>query len=93
MAFGLSYIGWIFYIKYAGGDWVYPVLAHLDDVQRILFILICSVFMVILYICGEGCNYLVWGKVSKDSNSIQGAKLKNQDSKKNRAPTNKRKYY
>ena len=93
VAFGLSYIGWVFYIAYAGGFWVYPVLEHLDDRQRILFILVCAIFMVVLYMIGEGCNYLVWGSTSKDSKSSQGTNIKNRESKKNKVPMNKRKYY
>ena len=58
--FCLTYIGWTFYIAYAGGIWVYPVLDHLNGWQRGLFIIACAVFGTLLYLIGEGCNKLIW---------------------------------
>jgi hypothetical protein len=92
--FYLSYFGWIFYIAFAGGFWVYPVLEYLNPGQRALFIGACSVLAVCLYMIGEACNYLVWGKeIPEVSTSSQQSVLTNQELKRKRAPKNKNKYY
>ena len=83
----------MFYIAYAGGEWVYPILEHFDDGQRVIFIIVCAVLMVILYFSGEACNSMVWGNVSKDYKSGEGMQFKTQEAKRNRPATNKRKYY
>ena len=94
MTFYLTYIGWIFYIALVGGFWVYPILEYLNAGQRALFILACSVLAVCLYMIGEACNYMVWGKpTSEVSKSSQQSVLANQDVKRKKASKNKHKYY
>ena len=86
LIFFLSYIGWIFYIAFAGGFWVYPILQYLDAGQRALFIFVCAVFAICLYMVGEACNYVVWGKQSKDPTDAKFSYSlsENQDSKSKR---------
>ena len=67
MLFLLSYVALIFYIAYAGGFWVYPVLRVLNTVQRAVFIVICGIFGVCIYLVGEHCNHLVWGSAAQDT--------------------------
>ena len=96
MTFYLSYIGWIFYIAYAGGFWVYPILEYLDAGQRALFIALCAVVAIGLYLVGEVCNKIVWGNqfiVSEDLKSSHQPVFTNQDSKRKRTAKNKQKYY
>ena len=92
--FYLSYIGWIFYIAQVGGFWVYPILEYLNTGQRALFICVCSVLAVFLYMTGEACNYLVWGKQNSEvSTSSQQSVLTNPELKRKRTSKNKHKYY
>ena len=65
VAFCLTYIGWIFYIAYVGGIWVYPVFEVLNQWQRVLFLIVLSMFGTMLYLIGECCNNWVW-KESKN---------------------------
>ena len=55
-----SYIGWIFYVAYAGGPWVYGVFEVLSQSQRLIFVIGLSIFSVFLYLTGECCNKKVW---------------------------------
>ena len=90
----MSYIGWIFYIALVGGFWVYPILEYLNAGQRALFIFVCSVLAVLLYMIGEVCNYMVWGnQIVDDTASSQNSVLRNPDMKKKKATKNKHKYY
>ena len=68
VTFCLAYVGWIFYIAYAGGIWVYPVFEVLNQWQRILFVIVLSMFGTTLYLIGEYCHTWVW----KDSKNIHG---------------------
>ena len=94
--FFLSYVVWIFYIAYVGGFWVYPVLEYLDIGQRALFILVCAVFALCLYIVGEYCNYIAWGKqppTVKEFKSNSQEELSDQETSRKKGPRNKQKYY
>ena len=94
--FFLSYVVWIFYIAYVGGFWVYPVLEYLDIGQRALFILVCAVFALCLYIVGEYCNYIAWGKqpqTVKEFKSNSQEELSDQENSRKKGPRSKQKYY
>ena len=93
--FYLSYVGWIFYIAFAGGFWVYPILQHLDAGQRAGFIVICAVFAIFLYILGETCHKMVWGKeyeINYNAKEECANSLNQDTSGINRKPKKKRKY-
>ena len=93
--FYLSYIGWIFYIAFAGGIWVYPILEYLDAGQRAGFIAVCAVLAIFLYIMGETCHKMVWGKQCEIQPNFKGecAKSLNQDTSGfNKKTKKKRKY-
>ena len=68
IVFCLSYVGWIFYIAYAGGPWVYGVLEVLSQSQRLMFVMGMSLFSVLLYSTGEICNNYVWKPSPSDTN-------------------------
>lgn len=68
VGFCLSYVGWIFYIGYAGGIWVYGVLEVLTDSQRFTLVVFLSLFICMLYLTGESLNSKVWNQ----SNVING---------------------
>ena len=65
VGFCLTYIGWIFYIAYASGIWVYGVLEVLTQYQRIVFVMILSLFGVVLYSIGELSNNKMWNCLTK----------------------------
>ena len=88
--FCLSYVGWIFYIPYAGGPWVYGVLEVLDQSQRLVFVIGMSVFSVLLYLIGEWCNNKVWKPNSSDK--FQFKNILNGDSVKGQVNKNKRRF-
>ena len=78
VGFCLTYIGWIFYIAYASGIWVYGVLEVLTQYQRLVFVMILSLFGVVLYSIGELCNNKVWHcsmtKLGKNSKKLKSIK-------------------
>lgn len=93
--FYLSYIGWIFYIAFAGGFWVYPIFQYLDVAQKAGFVAVCAVFAVFLYIMGETCHKLVWGKQNDILHNFKGESansLHQEASEINKKPKKKRKY-
>ena len=93
--FYLSYVGWIFYIAFAGGFWVYPILQHLGTGQRAGFIAVCAVFAIFLYLIGETCHKMVWGKEYKINCNVKGEcvnSLNLDTSEINRKHKKKRKY-
>ena len=59
-----SYLAWTLIVAHFGGFWVYPIFKVLGQVQRIVFMLFCSMFGGFLYILGEALNNLVWSKYS-----------------------------
>ena len=71
ITFCLSYIGWIFYIAYAGGFWVYPIFEVLTPLRRVCFVILLGIFVTMLYLIGERCNSWVW-KVHKNTNVQTG---------------------
>ena len=75
VGFCLTYIGWIFYIAYSSGIWVYGVLEVLTQYQRLVFVMILSLFGVVLYSIGELCNNKVWDssmtKLGKNSKKLK----------------------
>ena len=90
ITFSLSYVGWIFYIPYAGGPWVYGVFEVLSQSQRLVFAIGMSLFSVLLYLIGEWCHNMVWKPTVSDE--IQLKSLSNGDSFKGQANKNKRRY-
>jgi len=60
-----AYLVWINIIYYYGGFWVYPVFQVLTEAQRLVFMLVCSCFGVLLYIMGEAANNVIWGVTRK----------------------------
>lgn len=62
VGFCLSYVGWIFYIGYAGGIWVYGILEVLTHSQRVTFLVGLIIFVCLLYLTGEWLNSKVWKK-------------------------------
>ncbi|KAK7075068.1 hypothetical protein SK128_007574 [Halocaridina rubra] len=59
--FCLIYLVWVCFIAYQSGHWVYPILAHLSVVGRVIFITSMSVLVSLFYIIGETLNKQVWG--------------------------------
>ena len=90
IVFCLSYVGWIFYIPYAGGPWVYGVLEVLDQSQRLVFVIGMSVFSVLLYLIGEWCNNKVWKPNFNDK--LQFKNILNGDSVKGQVNKTKRRF-
>ena len=93
--FYLSYIGWIFYIAFAGGIWVYPILEYLDAGQRAGFIGVCTALAICLYLMEEACQKMVWGKECEAQDSFRGdcsGSLSQDTTGLNTKPKKKRKY-
>ncbi|KAG8429738.1 hypothetical protein GDO86_019345 [Hymenochirus boettgeri] len=59
--FCLLYMSWVFWIHYASGIWVYPLLAKLDAVGRGIFFTISLLIAVPFYCLGEYLTWLRWG--------------------------------
>lgn len=55
-----TYIFWIYVIKIVTGAWVYPVLAVLDGIERIILYISGLVAVYGLYFIGEFVNKRVW---------------------------------
>jgi len=70
VSFGLVYQIWIFWVAYASGIWVYPILAVLGWPMRVLFLSVCWLFLAATYCVGEWTTDKLWGgakqKLSKD---------------------------
>jgi len=61
MLFMITYIGWVHYIAYATGLWVYPVLEKLPDLARLAFIVLMALFFGAYYIAGLYLHAARWG--------------------------------
>jgi len=61
----IGYIGWVFFIAFHTGYWVYPVLEVLNWPYRIAFITLCAAIGGILSIMGEQLHVAIWGKEAR----------------------------
>jgi len=61
-AFGLTYGVWILFLGLGMDIWVYPILQVLNWIQRIVFLVISTSFMFLLYFVGERINCCFWGE-------------------------------
>ncbi|XP_005993638.1 androgen-dependent TFPI-regulating protein isoform X3 [Latimeria chalumnae] len=59
-AFCFLYLMWIFWINYASGIWVYPILAKLNTVGLAVFLTVSALIMVPFYLLGEKLNSVFW---------------------------------
>ncbi|XP_005993637.1 androgen-dependent TFPI-regulating protein isoform X2 [Latimeria chalumnae] len=65
-AFCFLYLMWIFWINYASGIWVYPILAKLNTVGLAVFLTVSALIMVPFYLLGEKLNSVFWGTSEKE---------------------------
>ena len=56
------YLTWTLIVAHFGGFWVYPIFRVLGTVQRIIFMIFCSMFGGLLYLLSESLNNFVWSQ-------------------------------
>ncbi|XP_028667660.2 androgen dependent TFPI regulating protein 1 [Erpetoichthys calabaricus] len=61
ICFCCVYLIWIFWVRYASGIWVYPILSHLSPVGLVLFLVVAALGLAPLYLLGEYLNTCLWG--------------------------------
>ena len=71
------YLTWTIIVAHFGGFWVYPIFKVLGPVQRIIFMLFCSMVGGLLYLLGEALNNIVWSKYSNKNQDIGAIEPKN----------------
>ena len=62
LLFVLSYLGYVYYIGYYRNDWIYPILARMNELQRFGFLLINVLSGLFYYYLGGLMYDLVWPK-------------------------------
>ncbi len=67
-----GYLAWVFYIAYAGGFWVYPVLKVLSPPARAAFLGASCAVGAAFYVAGEALTKAIWGKHVA---AVQGGKV------------------
>ncbi|KAG2461875.1 CSTF1 factor, partial [Polypterus senegalus] len=50
----------IFWVRYASGIWVYPILSYLSPVGLVLFLVVAALGLAPLYLLGEYLNTCLW---------------------------------
>ncbi|XP_014678691.1 PREDICTED: androgen-induced gene 1 protein-like [Priapulus caudatus] len=64
-AFGAVYISWLFWVKFAGGVWVYPVFAMLSPLEIAVFVGVNALVMGALYLLGNTLHAAAWSRKQK----------------------------
>ena len=73
VAFAVSYIGWMYWVKYEGGIWVYKFMYKLNNQQMVAFICINIVTFLLFQWLGVQLRKFKWGSVE---NRLQSEKSK-----------------
>lgn len=58
--FGLCYMAWVFWVANHAKFWIYPVLAVLSTVQRVLFFVLCFGMIFLFFFLGRWLHNLRW---------------------------------
>ncbi|TRY60647.1 hypothetical protein DNTS_033841 [Danionella cerebrum] len=73
--FAALYLGWVLWVHYASGIWVYPIMAHLSPLGLAVFLGISCLTMAPLYLLGEKLSLRLWSAAalrSADRRDLQG---------------------
>uniref|UniRef100_UPI00358E1CCE androgen-induced gene 1 protein-like n=1 Tax=Myxine glutinosa TaxID=7769 RepID=UPI00358E1CCE len=76
ISFGICYLIWTLWIRYAGGFWVYPILAWLAGPGLVVFILVGGLALTGLYVLGEVMNARLWPGLEGNRDSVARHKNK-----------------
>ncbi|XP_010893603.1 androgen dependent TFPI regulating protein 1 [Esox lucius] len=58
--FSALYLGWVLWVHYSAGIWVYPIMERLSPVSLVIFLGVACVSMAPLYLLGEKINNKIW---------------------------------
>ncbi|XP_013383837.1 androgen-induced gene 1 protein-like isoform X3 [Lingula anatina] len=72
--FSSLYQFWILWIAFKADIWVYPILRVLSWPMRIVFMVLCWVLVMILYLCGHEVTQMCWGPTQ--GKTLQAKKVK-----------------
>ncbi|XP_007882691.1 androgen-induced gene 1 protein [Callorhinchus milii] len=62
-AFCSLYLIWVMWIHSVSGIWVYPILAKLNPVAKVVFLAVAVISTAPLYLLGEKLEHIRWGNV------------------------------